>query len=226
MAQAPAQSRSTWTNYPSLLSSLTKDKHRIALEGAALAQQCGRYDDANAIFHDQLPEASTIPILTLQRADGLTMQGCCHERIFLLEAALETVSSKDPTSISVRMLMALMLADAQYWAVGEMDPALKILPRVRAHLRKSGVENLSDVEVSLAIGIAHQKRHADTVCTSFAASRFTIRSSTLLTRAATLSRQAPRPYSRRTSVRNGSAFARFCNLKAIGDSHLSSCSTN
>lgn len=160
MAPTPAESRASWTNYPSLLGSLTKDKHRHALEGAALAQQCGRYDDANAIFHDQLPEASTIPILTLQRADGLTMQGCCHERIFLLEAALETVSPKDAASASIRMLMALMLADAQYWALGEMDPALSILPRVRSQLRKTGVDNLSDIEVSL-LSRHHESQDAD-----------------------------------------------------------------
>ncbi len=65
----------TWTAYPSLLASLPLEKERTLLEDAARAHYCGRYEDADEIFKDQLPDTKTFAVLTLQRADMLTSQG-------------------------------------------------------------------------------------------------------------------------------------------------------
>jgi hypothetical protein len=147
MAQPPLDQlhEHTWTPYPSLLATLPLEEHRRAFENAARAHSCGRYQDGQTIFDSDLPESSTIPILALQRADMLTTQGHEKERIKLLQAALEVTST---TESSIRLLMELMLADARFWALGEMQPAIDLIPKVRKLLRSSGMENLSDVYVS------------------------------------------------------------------------------
>ena len=147
MAQTSSHSNGTWTAYPSLLASLPREEHRHALEEAACAHYCGRYTDAHSIFDSRLPESSTSPILALQRADLMTSQGLEHDRIKLLQSALEMVRASKENPRSIRLLMELMLADAQFWAFGEMSPAVDLLPSVRALLRASGLGNLSDVEV-------------------------------------------------------------------------------
>lgn len=152
MAQMLSQSRATWTAYPSLLPSLPQEEQRAALEEASFAQYCGRYGDAQSIFDSRLPESSTMPVLALQRADMLTTQGCEHERIDLLQAALAVVSTTETALRPIRLLMEMMLADAQFWALGEMDFAVSLLPSVRNLLRTSGINNLSDIEVT---SIAH-----------------------------------------------------------------------
>lgn len=154
MAQTLSQSRATWTAYPSLLPSLLQEEQQAALEEAAFAQYCGRYGDAHSIFNSRLPESSTMPILALQRADMLTTQGYEHERIDLLQAALNVLSKAETALRPIRLLMEMMLADAQFWALGEMRPALSLLPAVRNLLRTSGMEKLSDIEV---ISIAQLK---------------------------------------------------------------------
>ena len=147
MAQTLSQSLGTWTVFPSLLPTLLQEEQRAALEEAAFAQACGRYRDAHSVFDSRLPKSSTLPILALQRADMLSAQGCEHERSTLLQAALQVVSTTETALSPVRLLMEMMLADAQFWAFGEMDPAVGLLPSVRDLLRTSGMENLSDVEV-------------------------------------------------------------------------------
>ena len=169
MASTLSRYRATWTAYPSLLSSLPQEQ-RVALEEAASAHYCGRYAEAHSIFHSRLPPSSSIPILALQRADMLTSQGCEHERIDLLQAALAAVSMTEPELEPVRLLMEMMLADALYWAYGEMNPAIDLLPVVRKLLRRSGIENLSDIEVDIHYLLAvNVSGLTDRSCFSFVA---------------------------------------------------------
>lgn len=149
----------TWTAYPSLLSNLISEAERDALERAAAAQYCGRYRDAKSIFDSQLSASHTLPILTLQRADMLTAQGCEHERMHLLEKALKRPDLEHHPA-SVRLLMQLMLADAQFWARGKISMSngphstpdvVELLRHTRKALEEqvngAGIQSLSDIDV-------------------------------------------------------------------------------
>ena len=139
----------TWTAYPSLLGSLDKKEHHDVFEEAACAHYCGRFGDAVAIFDSRLPANHTIPVLTFQMADMLTTQGLEPERIDLLQRAL---FNADRTSVSTAevALLKLMLADAEYWAVGKLNNAFLQAQSVQKWLRSRQLNNLSDIEVSNA----------------------------------------------------------------------------
>jgi hypothetical protein len=147
MAEASLEPTSTWTAYPSLLSSLPEDAQRAALEDAACAHYCGRYQDAEVIFDSKLPKSHTKPILALQRADMLTSQGREHERISLLKLALQDPAVNEEEHKSVQLLLKFMLADARLWAFGQTEAAVDLLPTVRTYIRSRGINNLSDVDV-------------------------------------------------------------------------------
>jgi len=150
MAELDMNQFVTWTAYPSLISSLSDDSHRAALEEAACAHYCGRYRDAEAIFDSKLYELKLKPIVVLQRADMLTSQGLEHERISLLKLALQGLSTDEEDYESVQLLLNFMLADAELWAFGQTEAVMKLLPTLRSYLRSRGVQSLSDVEVILA----------------------------------------------------------------------------
>jgi hypothetical protein len=147
MAEPSTEPTGTWTAYPSLLSSLPEVAQRAALEDAACAHYCGRYQDAEAVFDSKLPESHTKPILALQRADMLTSQGREHERISQLKLALQDPAVNEEELKSVQLLLKFMLADAEFWAFGQTKAAVDLLPTVRTHIRSRGINNLSDVEV-------------------------------------------------------------------------------
>ncbi|KAL9085820.1 MAG: hypothetical protein Q9159_004485 [Coniocarpon cinnabarinum] len=140
----------TWTAYPSLLSSLSTDEQRLALERAAAALYCGRLHDAESIFDSELPSFATQPIVALQRADMLNMHGMEHERIKLLETTLAAAEGENNNDNNIDLLLQFMLADAKFWAFGIMQEALDLLPRIRQALRKRGLSNLCDVEIRCA----------------------------------------------------------------------------
>ena len=145
--------QTTWTAFPSLLTTLESDEGRVALEEAACAHYCGRYEDAAAIFDSTLPASSALPILTLQRADMLTMQGKEHERIKLLNEALHSAEARSDVTNSSRLLMRFMLADALFWAFGIMRNAVDLLPQIRRHLQERRMECLSDIDVHTSSGL-------------------------------------------------------------------------
>jgi hypothetical protein len=147
MAEPSMEPIGTWTAYPSLLSSLPEHVQRVALEDAACAHYCGRYQDAEAIFDSRLPKSQTKPILALQRADMLTSQGREHDRISLLKLALQDPAVNREELKSIQLLLKFMLADAEFWAFGQTEAAVDLLPTVRTHIRSRGIKNLSDVEV-------------------------------------------------------------------------------
>jgi hypothetical protein len=47
----------------------------------------------------------------------------------------------------VQLLLKLMLADAEFWAFGQTEDVLHLLPTVRMFVRSRGINSLSDVEV-------------------------------------------------------------------------------
>lgn len=149
MAESSAQLVGTWTAYPSLLPSLPPEE-RVALEDAACAHYCGRYQEASVIFDSRLPESHTKPLLALQRADMLAAQGLEHDRIKLLKQTLDTLPDKEVALAPVRLLFTFMLADAEFWAFGKMKDVVSLLPAVRKHLGSCGIDHLSDVEVIIS----------------------------------------------------------------------------
>ena len=146
MAESPGQFVGTWTAYPSLLASLPPEE-RAALEDAASAHYCGRYQEASTIFDSRLPKSHTKPLLALQRADMLTAQGREHDRIHMLKQALDMLPDQEVALAPVRLLFTFMLANAECWASGKMKDAVSLLPAVRRHLASCGIDHLSDVEV-------------------------------------------------------------------------------
>jgi len=139
--------KATWTVYPSLLSSLETEKWQLEFEAACCALYSGRFADAVAIFDSKLPKSYSKPILALQRADMLTNQGLEHDRIKLIQAALADLSETLPELSSVRLLMQFMLADAEFWAYGRIEPVLNMIHTVKERLSLRDIGDLSDVEV-------------------------------------------------------------------------------
>lgn len=135
----------SWTIFPSLLTTLETDAHREALEAAVCAHHCGRFDDAASIFDSRLPESHTIPILTLERSDLLTVQGLEHERVELLRKALQHLPYENHGE---RTLTELLLADAELWAFGALREAFAKALGARRWLSGRSRDKLSDIEVS------------------------------------------------------------------------------
>ena len=147
MAHQPAQVGGTWTPYPALISTLPKSDQQSPLEEAACAHYCGRYADATSIFNNRLPPSHSSLLLALQRADMLTTQGCEPERVTLLK---DTIASTGGTiSGSERLLLELMLADAEYWTRGKTKPLARCISIVHHSLHEKDLQSLSDVEVRL-----------------------------------------------------------------------------
>lgn len=140
--------RGTWTAYPSLLNELGSEAHQNALENAACAHYCGRYDEAEIIFEHQLPKSDTKLILTLQRADMYRSQSLEQRRARLLQSFLGVIEKDKSTEESVKLLIRLMLADSELWTHGRLNGVVECISRVRAYLRPRGIENLSDVDAS------------------------------------------------------------------------------
>ena len=143
------QEKSCWTLYSPLLSILKTEKECNHLEEAAMARQCGRFADAKALFDHNLPTSSSIPMLAMEHADMLTMQGVERERIKLLEATLHNHElTNDGLATNERLLLELMLLDAYYWAYGKMEGLLEKARQVRERVSQVDINNLSDLEVS------------------------------------------------------------------------------
>ena len=144
--------KSCWTLYPPLLSILKTEQERNHLEEAAMAHQCGRYIDARAIFDNDLPPSSSIPMLAMERADMLTAQGVERERIALLETTLRNHElTNDGVDSDERLLLELMLLDAVYWAYGKMEGLLEKARQIRERVSRVDINNLGDLEVSFKI---------------------------------------------------------------------------
>jgi hypothetical protein len=152
MAEPSIDSNGTWTAYPSLLSSLPETAQRTALEDAACAHYCGRYQDAEAIFDLNL---------ALQRADMLTTQGREHERISLLKLVLGEPAVNTAELKSVQLLLKVMLADAEFWAFGQTEDMVNLLRTVRTFVRSRGINRLSDVEVILFLVSFHDNKQSN-----------------------------------------------------------------
>ncbi len=132
-----------------MLSSLNPEE-QTALEEAACAHYCGRYQDCDAIFASKLPPSPEKAIIALQRADMLTSQGLEQERVTLIKRTLASFPQEDEGAENlqaVRFLLEFMLIDAEYWAFGNLEAAAKFLPLVRNRLDLVTIENLSDTEV-------------------------------------------------------------------------------
>ena len=143
------QEKSFWTLYPPLLSILKTEKERNHLEEAAMAHQCGKFVDAKALFHNNLPASSSIPMLAMEHADMLTTQGVERERIELLKATLHNLElTNDGVATNERLLLELMLLDAFYWAYGKMEGLLDKARQVSERISQVAINNLSDLEVS------------------------------------------------------------------------------
>ncbi|KAJ5764846.1 hypothetical protein N7520_004405 [Penicillium odoratum] len=159
MAHSTNTANSKWTSYPCLLPTLEDSAQQNQFEAACYAQHCGRFEHATAIYSTDLPASQMKPILALQRADMLTLQGSEHARIDLLERALGRIPP-DTETINVariRLLMNLMLADAEFWAEGLTEPAMISIAAVKEHFQEGniGVQGLDDVQVRIII-LFHQ----------------------------------------------------------------------
>ena len=143
------QGKSCWALYPPLLSILKTEKERDHLEEAAMAHQCGRFADANALYEHNLPTSSSIPMLAMEHADMLTTQGLERDRIKLLEATLNNHElTNNGVETNERLLLELMLLDAYFWAYGKMEGLLDKARQVREQVSQAEIKNLSDIEVS------------------------------------------------------------------------------
>ena len=135
--------------YPPLLSILKTEKERDHLEEAAMAHQCGRFADANALYEHNLPTSSSIPMLAMEHADMLTTQGLERDRIKLLAATLNNHElTNNGVETNERLLLELMLLDAYFWAYGKMEGLLDKARQVREQVSQAEIKNLSDIEVS------------------------------------------------------------------------------
>ena len=143
------QEKSSWTVYPALLSILKTEKERQHLEEAAMAHQCGRFADAQALFDYSLPTSSSIPMLAMEHADMLTTQGAERERIKALESTLNNCKLTNyGVATDQRLLLELMLLDAYYWAYGKMGGFLDKARQVRQRVAQINIHALGDLEVS------------------------------------------------------------------------------
>lgn len=143
------QETSCWTLYSPLLSLLKTEKERNHLEEAAMAHQCGRFADANALYEHNLPLSSSIPMLAMEHADMLTTQGLERNRIKLLEVTLNNNElTNNGVATNERLLLELMLFDAYFWAYGKMEGSLDKARQVRERVSQVNINSLSDLEVS------------------------------------------------------------------------------
>ena len=143
------QEKTCWTLYPPLLSILKTEKERNRLEEAAMAHQCGRFTDADALYEHDLPTSSSIPMLAMEHADMLTTQGLERDRVKLLEATLDSPELTNDGAVSnERLLLELMLLDAYFWAYGKMEGLMDKARRVRDHVSQVDMNILNDLEVS------------------------------------------------------------------------------
>ena len=143
------QEKTCWTSYPPLLSILKTGKARNHLEEAAMAYQCGRFADANALYEHDLPTSSSIPMLAMEHADMLRTQGLERDRIKLLETTLNGHElTNNGVATNERHLLELMLLDAYFWAYGKMEGLLDKARQVREQVSQVDINNLSDLEVS------------------------------------------------------------------------------
>ena len=143
------EERDSWLAFPSLLSSVSSAE-RKALEEAACAAQCGRYQDADFMFDSKLPSPNTSLVLALQRADTLSASGRVHQQIEVLEAMLAVLSLDDLIDHPcLEMLLQLHLAEAKFYARGELsdEELYTLLREFRMLLRGRTLESLSDLEV-------------------------------------------------------------------------------
>ena len=135
------QERTCWTLYPPLLSILKTDKERNHLEEAAMANQCGRFTDANALYEHNLPMSSSIPMLAMEHADMLTTQGLERDRVKLLETTLNSHElTNNGVATNERLLLELMLSDAYFWAYGKMGGLLDKARQVRDHVSQVDIK--------------------------------------------------------------------------------------
>ncbi|KAK0510770.1 hypothetical protein JMJ35_007202 [Cladonia borealis] len=142
------QEKTCWTLYPPLLSILKTDKERNHLEEAAMAHQCGRFTDANALYEHNLPTSSSIPMLAMEHADMLTTQGLERDRIKLLETTLNRHKlTNNGVATNDLLLLELMLLDAYFWAYGKMEGLLDKARQVREQVSQVDINDLSDLEL-------------------------------------------------------------------------------
>jgi hypothetical protein len=139
----------TWTTSPSLLHLLEPEEHRQALEAAVCAHQCGRFNEARDIFETQLPPSHTSFIITLERSDMLSSQGLEHERVKLLRSALQSLDLDEATG--QRILIELLLADAEYWAFGMLQQAYAKALNAARWIRVYKSNNWTEVEVQYCL---------------------------------------------------------------------------
>ena len=141
--------KTCWALYPPLLSILKTEEERNHLEEAAMAHQCGRFVDSNAIYEHNLPTSSLIPMLAMEHADMLTTQGLERDRIKLLETTLNSHElTNNGLATNERLLLELMSLDAYFWAYGKMEGLLDKALQVREQVSQVDINKLSDVEVS------------------------------------------------------------------------------
>ncbi|KAI8635324.1 CHAT domain-containing protein [Xylariaceae sp. FL1651] len=138
-------SSGSWTAYPSLLPSLTNEQ-QVLLENAASAHYCGRYQEADAIFTSELPPSHTIPIVALQHADMLTASGRERDRVNVIRAALSSPDLEEGASRPLKLLLRLMLAEAEFFGFGWLPDVCELLPHVRSLFWDGGVDALSDFQ--------------------------------------------------------------------------------
>ena len=139
-----------WTLYSPLLSILKTEGERDHLEEAAMAYRCGKFVDAKELFNHELPISSSIPMLAMEYADLLTLQGLERERIKILEATLENHElTYDRVTGIEYLLLELMQLDAYFWAHGKMAGLLSKARQVGELVSQVNIDHLSDVEVGL-----------------------------------------------------------------------------
>ena len=137
----------SWTFFPELLPTLATKEQQAALETAVCASNCGRFQEASAIFDSQLPPSHDSLLLTLERSDMLTLQGIELQRVTLLSARLRLIGNQETTQ-GEKLLLELLLADAEYWAFGTLRKAVGKALEAKEALASRSMENLSNVEVS------------------------------------------------------------------------------
>ena len=141
-----------WTLYPSLLSILKTEEERNDLEEAAMAWRCGRFAEAKEYFHHKLPISSSIPMLAMEYADLLALQGLERERIKILEATLENHEpTNDRAAILEHLLLQLMQSFAYFFAHGKMVGLLPKARQIRELVSQAEIDHLSDVQVGFIL---------------------------------------------------------------------------
>jgi hypothetical protein len=133
----------------------TLDKKYVPnLEYTIWLRRIGEYDQAHAIFRDELSNAANVPVVLIERCELFSAQRRMRELFLFLEPVIHRLRSSNTLfGWEERQLLGLFFAHASLYHKGNIQPALEAMHSVKTWLGDVSVEDYSDTMVRLTCSI-------------------------------------------------------------------------